>query len=210
MQIIFTEVGYRSIDGVNKAPWLRPSPPYQIDLQEQADCYNALLSQCKDRQWWSGVFWWNWEVNPNAGGQGDPFYTPQNKSAEAVLADYYVCLKGDLTGDSRVNFKDLSMIAAYWLSYNPSIDIYPAPYGDGIIDYWDFAVFAKNWMVYLNLNGDINGDCKIDLEDLSRLTNQWLRICKPGSISEDINRDGLINFADYALLAESWMQAPPP
>jgi hypothetical protein len=209
MQIIFTEVGYRSIDGVNKAPWLRPSS-IQIDLQEQADCYNALLNQCKDRQWWSGVFWWNWEVDPNFGGPNNAYYTPHNKPAEAVLADYYVCLKGDLTRDCKVNFEDLSMIAAYWLSYNPSIDIYPAPYGDGIIDYHDFATVTKNWMVYLNLNGDINGDCKIDFEDLRRLANQWLRVCKPGSISEDINRDGLVNFADYALFVESWMQAPPP
>ncbi len=210
MPIIFTEVGYRSIDGVNKAPWLRPSPPFQIDLQEQADCYNALLNQCKDREWWSGVFWWNWEVDPNFGGPNNAYYTPHNKPAEAVLADYYVCLRGDLTGDSRVNFEDLSMLATYWLSYNLSIDIYPAPYGDGIIDYHDFATVAKNWMVYLNLNGDINGDCKVDFGDLSRLTNQWLRTCNPGSIPEDINRDGLVNFADYALLAGSWMQAPPP
>jgi len=210
MQIIFTEVGYRSVDGTNKGPWLEPSSPSQIDMQEQADCYNALLSQCKDRQWWSGVFWWNWEVDPNFGGPNNAYYTPHNKPAEAVLANYYVRLKGDFNCDYTVNLDDLSTIAAYWLSYHPSIDIYPAPAGDGIIDFRDFAVFAGNWMVTLNITGDINGDLDVDFWDLSRLANQWLQTCEPGSIPEDINGDGIVNFGDYALLAENWMQATPP
>jgi hypothetical protein len=209
MQIIFTEVGYRSIDGVNKAPWLRPSPFY-LDLQEQADCYDALMSQCEQRKWWSGVFWWNWEVDPNFGGPNNAYYTPHNKPAEAVLANYYVRLKGDFNCDYTVNLDDLSTIAAYWLSYHPSIDIYPAPAGDGIIDFRDFAVFAGNWMVTLNITGDINGDLDVDFWDLSRLANQWLQTCEPGSIPEDINGDGIVNFGDYALLAENWMQATPP
>ena len=210
-QIIFTEVGYRSVDGANKAPWSLPSP-YLVDLQEQADCYKALLSQCKDRQWWSGVFWWNWEADPNFVGP-DPnnaHYTPYNKPAEAVLVDCFVCLKGDFTGDSKVNVEDLNTLASYWLSYHPAVDISPAPDGDGIIDYHDFAVFAKNWMVYLNLNGDINGDCKVDFNDLSRLTGKWLSTCIPGGLPEDINRDGHVNLADYSMLAGSWMQASSP
>jgi hypothetical protein len=210
MQIVFTEAGYRSIDGTNQGPWQISSLPYQIDMQEQADCYNALLSQCKDRKWWSGVFWWNWEVEPGLGGPDNAFFTPHNKTAEAVIANYYICLKGDLTGDSKINFEDLSILAAYWLSYHPSIDIYPLPYGDGIIDFRDFAAFAKNWMAELNLDGDINGDCKVDSEDLKRLTNKWLSSRKPGSISEDINRDGHVDLLDYALLAGSWIQAPLP
>jgi hypothetical protein len=209
MQIIFTEVGYRSINGANKAPWQGPSQPYQIDLQEQVDCYQSLLDQCKSRQWWLGVFWWNWEVDPNAGGQNSVLYTPQNKPAEALLSNYYVCLRGDLTQDYKVSFEDLNKLTAYWLCYHPSFDIYPPPSGDGIINYQDFAVLAKNWMVEIDLDGDINGDCKVDLEDLTRLTEKWLYVCKPGSIAEDINRDGFVNLIDYAMLAKSWMQACP-
>ena len=210
MKIIFTEVGYRSIDGTNRTPWQRPSPPYQIDLQEQADCYIALLNQCKDRPWWLGAFWWNWEVEPDFGGPNDPHFSPHNKPAETVLANYYVCLRCDLTGDYTVDFEDLSTLAAWWLFDNPSIDIYPAPDGDSTINYWDFAAFTKNWMANVNLDGDINGDCKVDFEDLSRLRDQWLKVCKPGSLSEDINRDGFVNLTDYVLLAGSWAQASPP
>jgi len=88
MDIIFTEVGYQSVDGTNKTPWwTNPSNP--IDLQEQADCYEALLSQCKDRSWWLGAFWWNWETDPDAGGPENPYHPMQNKPAEQVLYNYY-------------------------------------------------------------------------------------------------------------------------
>jgi len=208
MQIIFTEIGYRSIDGTNKAPWYRPPPPYHIDLQEQADCYDALLSQCKSRPWWSGVFWWNWEVDPNLGGPNDPRYTPHNKPAEAVLAHYYVCLKGDLTRDSKIDFKDLSTLDTNWLSRNPLVDIYPAPCGDGVIDLQDFADLAKNWMADFCLDCDVSGNCKVDSEDLHTLASKWLYTCEPNSIVfEDINRDGHVDLVDYALLARSWMES---
>lgn len=209
-QIIFTEVGYRSIDGTNQAPAGKPPPPYPIDVQEQADCYNALLNQCKEREWWSGVFWWNWEVDPNAGGPNSPYFTPQNKPAEAVLAHHYVCLRSDLNRDSKVDFEDLRMLAVYWLSYNPSVDISPAPDGDSVINFRDLADFAEEWMTSLYLGGDINGDCKVDFEDLGRLTDRWLWTGLPGSVSEDINRNGHADFVDYAFLAETWMEAPPP
>jgi len=87
-KVIFTEVGYQSVDGTNRTPWWTdPSRP--IDLQEQADCYEALLSQCKDQPWWLGAFWWNWEADPHAGGVADPYHPMQNKPAEQVLRRYY-------------------------------------------------------------------------------------------------------------------------
>jgi len=90
MDIIFTEVGYQSVDGTNITPWWRDPASYPVDLQEQADCYEALLSQCQLRTWCQGVFWWNWETDPNAGGPGNPYHPMQNKPAEQVLQDYYV------------------------------------------------------------------------------------------------------------------------
>ena len=88
MDIIFTEVGYQSVDGTNRTPWWT-DPAGPIDLQEQADCYEALLSQCKGRSWWLGAFWWNWETDPDAGGPNNPYHLMQNKPAEQVLCNYY-------------------------------------------------------------------------------------------------------------------------
>lgn len=91
-QVSFTEVGYRSADGTNKAPW-DYSSAWALDLQEQADCYEALFSAMWNEGWWDGAFLWNWETDPNAGGQSDKGYTPHNKPAEQILASYYLLPK---------------------------------------------------------------------------------------------------------------------
>lgn len=87
-KVLFTEAGYRSVDGAAATPWLWGTGGV-FDQREQADCYKALMTTLWNKTWWGGVFWWNWETNPNAGGSGDINYTPQNKQAETVLRSYY-------------------------------------------------------------------------------------------------------------------------
>ena len=88
-RVIFTEVGYQSLDGANMTPWWRDPVAYPIDLTEQADCYSALLNVCEQRSWWLGAFWWNWETDPNAGGPFDPGFTPHGKPSEDILISKY-------------------------------------------------------------------------------------------------------------------------
>jgi hypothetical protein len=86
--IVFTEIGYRSVDGANIWPWDwgRSAP---IDLQEQADCYEAAFRVLWDKPWFFGMYWWAWSTSPNQGGPLDGDYTPHGKPAEAVLTDWY-------------------------------------------------------------------------------------------------------------------------
>jgi hypothetical protein len=88
-KIVFTEIGYYSQDGTNIQPWTGFSPPHEIDLQEQADCYQAALENFRNRTWFMGWFWWNWETDPNAGGPTDNWYPLQNKPAQDILNQYY-------------------------------------------------------------------------------------------------------------------------
>lgn len=85
--IIFTEVGYQSRDGTNQTPWNVESE--SIDLQEQADCYQALFDAFEGQEWWQGVFWWNWTTNPNQGGTLDTDFTANNKPAENILIESF-------------------------------------------------------------------------------------------------------------------------
>ena len=86
--VMFTEVGYRSTNGANTQPWAWGNND-GLNLQEQSDCYEALLSTMWNKSWWDGAFWWNWETDPNAGGLNDQGYTPQGKPALDVLKGYY-------------------------------------------------------------------------------------------------------------------------
>lgn len=81
--LVFTEIGYRSADGTNRAPWdwqasMGPDPA------EQAECYEAAYEVWSaETAWMKGLFWWSWAV-PRPGA-GDTGYEPWTKPAEDVL-----------------------------------------------------------------------------------------------------------------------------
>ena len=82
--IIFTEAGYTSKEGTNRSPAaeLLDQP---IDLQEQADCYQALIEVFSGKPWWKGVFWFQQSVMPAEGGTAGQFWEINGKPAENVL-----------------------------------------------------------------------------------------------------------------------------
>jgi len=92
-KLIFTEVGYPSLDGGNVNPW-NYFAKAQIDLEEQALCYRAFIEAWKGSPELAGVFWWVW-FDP--GGPKDPGFTPRGKPAENVLREWYG--RFDLSGE---------------------------------------------------------------------------------------------------------------
>ena len=86
--ILFTEIGYQSMDMVNKTPtgvsWKNP-----LDIQEQADCYAAAFEAFSGKPWWRGAFWWVLDTNGAQGGGYDKGFSPLGKPAEDVLRQYY-------------------------------------------------------------------------------------------------------------------------
>lgn len=89
MPIIFTEVGYMSVDGTNRLPghWQLDGA---TDPQEQADSYQAIFEVFSGKSWWQGVYWWSLDTNPEQGGLADRSYSPHGKPAEAVLKRYFL------------------------------------------------------------------------------------------------------------------------
>ena len=82
--ILFTEVGYRSIDWAHWKPF-EYGGDGNYDEQEQAKLYEALYSYWNNYDYVNGVQWWDWSSNPNAGGSGNKDFTPQHKAAEQVM-----------------------------------------------------------------------------------------------------------------------------
>ena len=84
-KIIFTEIGYPSMDGGCQKPWdyTRDAP---VDLEEQAACYQAFFLSWGKSQKLGGVYFWNWF---GTGGQNDRTYTPRGKPAEKVLRQWF-------------------------------------------------------------------------------------------------------------------------
>jgi hypothetical protein len=84
-RILFTEVGYPSLDGGAAWPWdeTRRAP---IDLEEQRRAYEAFVVAWGGAPELGGVYFWNWF---GFGGPDDASYTPRNKPAASVIRGWY-------------------------------------------------------------------------------------------------------------------------
>ena len=91
--IILTEFGYRSADGTNTVPGAyRDEPP--LDLQEQADAYQAALEVLWGQPWLAGIFFGGkrpaGSLIRTSEGEDDNGFTPYGKPAEEVLKTFYL------------------------------------------------------------------------------------------------------------------------
>ena len=82
--IIFTELGYVSSDGTNKQPWATLNNPE--DQKEQADALDAALTVLHNRDWFKGMYLWQYFPQERWSPLG---FTIRNKEAEEVLKKWY-------------------------------------------------------------------------------------------------------------------------
>lgn len=86
-QVVFTEIGYRSVTNAHTMPW-----DYNLgggqDQQEQANDYQALFEYWDGQSFMQGVDLWQWNTDPNSDSNGTG-YTPQNKSAQSVMTTWF-------------------------------------------------------------------------------------------------------------------------
>lgn len=85
--VLFTEAGYRSVDGAARHPRLWQNSR-SLDLQEQADCYQALFRAFTGVPWFAGVGFWNWNPDTRVSGS-DTDYHVQNKPALGIVAAWF-------------------------------------------------------------------------------------------------------------------------
>lgn len=96
-QVIFTEMGYRSID---KAAWKQweienTEPTEMVNLTAQENGYSAIFESFWTEKWFAGGFIWKWKSpDYEVGGTQRSDYTPQNKPVEKVIKKWYekVCM----------------------------------------------------------------------------------------------------------------------
>lgn len=88
--VVFTEIGYRSIRGTSAiaGDWKR-GEGRPIDLQGQADAYEAFFESVWDQPWFIGAYWWAWPADLSSGGPSDSTYMPYKKPAEQVIRSWY-------------------------------------------------------------------------------------------------------------------------
>jgi len=86
--VLLTEIGFPS----TKSPWREPWSERRddpIQLEDQARCYRAFLSALRGAQWFSGLFVWKYESDPDFRDSTGffPDFKPAQKVIESFLAD---------------------------------------------------------------------------------------------------------------------------
>jgi hypothetical protein len=86
--VLFTEIGYKSVDQTAKSPWFPASK--QANSAAQKNATIAFFEMFSDKEWFHGAFFWKWF--PDVKNTDTPIetdYTPQNKPAEKVIKQWY-------------------------------------------------------------------------------------------------------------------------
>lgn len=85
--LLFTETGYRSVDGANIAPggWTGSSTQ---DVQEQRDAFEAFFQVWGSHggSWFKGAHIWEWDPDNAYSPTG---YSPMDKPAEQLITDWF-------------------------------------------------------------------------------------------------------------------------
>jgi len=128
-----------------------------------------------------------------------------------LLAPVSKRLMGDLDVDSNIDLTDLAGLSLHWLEQDCN---YPSwcegadiNY-DRFVDLVDFSTLANNWL-WKKVSADFNSDRQVDLGDLLILKNYWLDSDPTLDIAPS-GGDGVVNFLDFAVFAEHWLEGTGP
>ncbi len=123
------------------------------------------------------------------------------------------CGGSDFDRSGTVDSADLMIFTEYWLEPVVALSDLNT---DGIINFKDVAIFANYWRSnsywenWQNDNcyemelpaGDIDDSGEVYYGDILMLADNWLS--EGRCIRADINEDNIVNFLDFAIIADEW------
>jgi hypothetical protein len=124
------------------------------------------------------------------------------------------CRGSDFDGSRMVDSADLTIFAEYWLE--PVVTLLSDLNKDRVINFEDVAIVAGGWLDNTDwenwqddncykmelLAGDIDNSGEVYHGDIFMLADNWLGEGK--DIRVDINKDEVVDFLDFAIIADEW------
>lgn len=86
--LILTEIGFPNTE----KPWIQPFAENRnapANPAHQALCYRIMIEAFSGKEWLHGIYWWKWPSYLERGGMDHKGFTPNNKMAEIVVANWY-------------------------------------------------------------------------------------------------------------------------
>lgn len=79
------------------------------------------------------------------------------------------------------------------------------PGGTGIVMFDDIRLYQRRCVPEYGPIGDITDDCKVNLNDVKFMGQEWLTDDPTADISPPANPDGIVNFSDFVVMAGNWL-----
>ncbi|WP_405412816.1 glycoside hydrolase family 113 [Maribacter sp. Asnod1-A12] len=85
--IVFTEIGFRSVD----TPWKNPHAEADDSINEESQRrgYEIIFEGIQDEPWCQGILWWKFPSYIEYRGEHNNAFTPNNKLAEETVRDWF-------------------------------------------------------------------------------------------------------------------------
>ncbi|WP_405384279.1 glycoside hydrolase family 113 [Maribacter sp. LLG6340-A2] len=85
--IVFTEIGFRSID----TPWKNPhaEADESINQEMQQRCYEIIFKGIENEPWCQGILWWKYPSYLEYRGVDNNAFTPNNKLADETVRKWF-------------------------------------------------------------------------------------------------------------------------
>ncbi len=85
--VVFTEIGFRSID----TPWKSPHAEADESINEisQQRCYEVIFKGIENEPWCQGILWWKFPSYLEYRGTENNAFTPNNKRAEETVRHWF-------------------------------------------------------------------------------------------------------------------------
>ncbi|WP_076548757.1 glycoside hydrolase family 113 [Maribacter ulvicola] len=85
--IVFTEIGFRSVD----TPWKNPHAEADETINEEAQrrSYEIIFKGIQDEPWCQGILWWKFPSYIEYRGEHNNAFTPNNKLAEETVRNWF-------------------------------------------------------------------------------------------------------------------------
>lgn len=85
--IVFTEIGFRSVD----TPWKNPHAEADDTINEEAQQrgYEIIFKGIENEPWCQGILWWKFPSYIEYRGEDNNAFTPNNKLAEETVRDWF-------------------------------------------------------------------------------------------------------------------------
>ncbi len=86
--LVFTEIGFRSVDGPWKNPHAKEGDRPFNDVHQKL-CYEVVLKGIQNKKWCNGILWWKWPSHLSHRGERNKGFSPNSKQTEDVINKYF-------------------------------------------------------------------------------------------------------------------------